>query len=128
MGRSILAVVAGYLFLTVLGRSASYVLAFAFPPMEAAGGGFVVPGALYVANLVAGLLAAVAGGNACARIARRAERTHVAVLAGILAAIGFGLLLNPPAGIPRGLALLEIATGIAGVLAGGALRVQARAR
>jgi hypothetical protein len=127
VGRSLLAIVAGYLFLTVLGRSASYVLAFAFPPVAAHGGGFVVPPALFAANLAAGLLGGIAGGNACARIARRHEMAHVAALAGILAAIGIGLLLQPPAGIPRSLALLEVATSLAGVLAGGALRAQAHA-
>lgn len=128
MGRSVLAVVAGYLFLTVLSRSASYVLAFAFPPVAGASGAPVVPGSLYVASTLAGLLAAIAGGHVCARLARRNEMAHVALLSGILAAIGLGLLAHPPAGISRGKALAEVAAGVLGVLAGGALRASARER
>jgi hypothetical protein len=128
VGRSVLAVVAGYLFLTVLSRSASYVLAFAFPPVARGSGAPVVSGSLYVASTLAGFLAAIAGGHACARLARRNEMAHVALLAGILAAIGLGLLANPPAGISRGKALAEVAAGVLGVLAGGALRASARER
>jgi hypothetical protein len=128
VGRSVLAVAAGYLLLAMLSRSASYVLAFVFPPLHADGGALVVPGALYVANLGAGLLAAVAGGHVCARLAQRAEMAHVAALAGILAAIGLVLLASPPGGIPRGLALLEVVTAVLGVMAGGALHARARVR
>lgn len=117
MGRSILAVVAGYLLFTTLSRSASYVLTAVFPGAGTAG---------FAASLTLGLVAAVAGGNACARLAPSGPRVHVAILAGILAAIGLGLLLAPPAGIPRSVALAEIAAGVLGVLAGGALHAGAR--
>lgn len=117
MGRSTLAVVAGYLLFTMLWRSASYALTFVFP-----GGG----PAEFAASLALGLVSAVAGGHACARLAPSGPRAHVTVLAGILAAIGLAVLLAPPAAVPRGLTLAEIATGVLGVLAGGALHAGTR--
>jgi hypothetical protein len=114
MGRSVLAVAAGYLFLAVLSRAASLLL------------GLALRGSPYVAASVsAGFLAALAGGHACARLARRAEMAHVSVLAFVLAAIGSILVASPPAGVPRSLALAEVAAGVLGVLAGGALRASA---
>ncbi len=127
MGRSVLAVVAGYLFLTILGRSASYVLAYVFPPSAAAGGQFVIPMGLAAANLVVGFVAALGAGHTCARVARKSEMAHVAFLAGILAAIGIGLIANPPSGVPRAWASFEVLTGVVGVLIGGVARTRSRA-
>jgi hypothetical protein len=114
--RSVLAVVAGYLFLTVLGRSANYALGAAFGPDAAR-----------LLSLLAVFVLALAAGHLCGRVAGRNEFGHAAVLAGILGVIGLGLLASPPPGASHLLALFEVAISVFGVLAGGFVRAAARA-
>ncbi len=124
MGRSLLAIVAGYLFFTIVGRSASYALAYL---MRGSGpGDGPAPAGAFAVQIAAGFAVALAAGHVCARVARGGGPAH-AVLAGILAAIGLGLVVDPPAGVPQLRVLVEVATGVLGVLIGGFVRSRARA-
>ncbi|HET7293461.1 MAG TPA: hypothetical protein VFM88_13630 [Vicinamibacteria bacterium] len=116
--RSVLAVAAGYLFTAVLVRAMGGVLQLAVPAHEGA--------LVYWVSLAGGFVFAFAGGHTCARLARRAELLHAAVLAGIFATLGAALLANAPSGA-RPYALGEVAAGVLGVLAGGYVRARAAA-
>lgn len=123
MGRSILAVAAGYVFLRVLGRSVGEALRFLFPSSQAA----PAPSTgLLLASLVSSFAVAVAGGHVCARLARRSELLHASALAGLLAAGRLGLLISAPADYPIALGLADVAVDAVGVWLGGFIRARAR--
>lgn len=81
----------------------------------------------YALNLAYSFVFAIVGGHTCARIARRAEMAHAGALAGLLAALGLGLLVSSPPQIPWWWTTGEILSGVAGVLVGGFIRAQAAA-
>ncbi len=116
LGRSALAVVAGYLFTAVLVRAMGAVLRAALPEPEGSLGYFV--------GLAGGFVFAFAGGHTCARLARRAELLHAVVLAGIFAALGVALVSAAPPEA-RSYAAGEVVAGVLGVLAGGYVRARA---
>lgn len=131
MGRSVLAVVAGYVLMAVLVMAASTLVGVAFPQAFASADGKpILPGlGWYALSLSYSFAAAVAGGHACARLARRAELAHAGALALLLAALGLSMMLagSGAEGVPAWWTGGEVAAGVAGVLLGGFIRAQARA-
>lgn len=128
MGRSVFAVVAGYVFMAFLVMAASTLLSVVAPDaFSPPGGSPRLPGlGWYALNLGYSFAFAIAGGHTCARLARRAEMAHAGALAALLAALGLGLVFSSPPHIPWWWTLGEIVAGVAGVLLGGLIRAQAR--
>jgi len=122
-------VVAGYVFMAFLVMAASTLLSVAAPdtfgrpegPPKLPGLGW------YALNLAYSFVFAIVGGHTCARLARRAEMAHAAALAGLLAALGLGLIVSSPPQIPWWWTAGEILSGVAGALVGGFIRAQAAA-
>jgi hypothetical protein len=131
MGRSILAVVAGYVLMAVLVMAASTIVGVAFPGAFATADGKPILPDLgwYALTLAYSFAAALAGGHACARLARHAELAHAGALALLLLALGLSLLFagSGAEGVPVWWTGGEVAVGIAGVLLGGFIRAQAAA-
>jgi hypothetical protein len=115
---------AGYVFLRLLGRTVGELLGLLSPSSET---GPAPAAGLILLSLASSFVVAVAGGHVCARLARRAELPHAAVLAGLLALGRLALLAGAPAGYPRALGLAEVAVDALGVLLGGFIRARARA-
>jgi len=127
LGRSLLAVLAGYVFMAFLVMAASTLLNVAVPEVFGQPGGSArLPGlGWYALNLSYSFVFAIVGGHTCARLARRAEMAHAAVLAGLLALLGLRLITSSPPQIPWWWMAGEILSGVAGVLLGGVIRAQA---
>ena len=118
---------AGYVFMAFLVMAASTLLSVVIPGVFGQPGGPPrLPGlGWYALNLAYSFAFAIAGGHTCARLARRAEMAHAGALAGLLAALGLGLLFSSPPQIPWWWTAGEIASGVTGVLVGGFVRAQA---
>jgi hypothetical protein len=131
MARSVMAVIAGYVLMALLVMAASTIVGVAFPAAFATQDGRpVLPGlGWYAVSLVYSFASALAGGHACARLARRAELAHAAALALLLAALGTSMLLSGSGaeGVPAWWSAGELAAGVAGVLLGGLIRARAKA-
>jgi hypothetical protein len=126
LARSVFAVLAGYLVMAALSLAFGVALTALWPGAVSAPG--AEPGPLLLAlNVAAGFVFAVAGGHACARIARRSEMLHAGILAGLVCAMGLALLTLPPPRPGVALTLAQMIAGVAGILFGGYIREAARA-
>ena len=124
MGRSILAILAGYLTMLV---GVSGALAFAAVvllgeiPTEPKP--FDGPAYFLWVELLISLLAAIAGGYVCALVAKDAERKHIAVLIGLMLVLSV-VSIAVEAGLkPRWSSIAVPLAGILGVWLGGRLRL-----
>jgi hypothetical protein len=131
MGRSVLAVIAGYILMVVLVMAAGMFVMANFPAdFTGADGKPRLPGlGWYAVNLAYSFVFALAGGHTCARLARRAEMAHAGALAAFLGVMGLISIAaysgETPA--PWWWTAGEVAVGVLGALAGGLIRAQARA-
>ena len=116
--------------MVLLGMAASTVLGAVAPgtfPRDPASAP-VLPGLGWYALTVAySFVFGILGGHAAARLARRAEMMHAAVLAAVLGVFGLGLVLNPAPAIPVWRTLGYLVASVGGVLMGGFIRARANA-
>lgn len=125
MLRSVLAVVGGYLAMSLLVMVLSMTLG-AFWPDSFAAPIVAPPFAALVTNLLFSLLAAIGGGFATARIAARSERKHVLALIGFM--VLMWLVSIPMAGgQPLWYRLTLLPLGVLGVWLGGSLALAKKA-
>lgn len=129
MGRSIVAVVAGYLamFIGVAIGLAILLASFpdAFPDQP---GPYDGPTFVLVLEIVMSLLAALAGGYACGYVARSKEVQHAAVLVGLMAVLGVVSLIGEAGLKPLWSSLAILVLPPAAVLYGAVLRRRQRER
>ncbi len=121
MGRSILAVVVGYLVTGILVAVRSACMMVLFPaPRPTASPGMMVE----ALSLVLDFICAVVGGYITAWIARRNEVGHALILGLLMTVIGIVLLVASHGTVPIGyrIALLIIATP--GAVLGGVIRAR----
>lgn len=125
MGRSILAILAGYLTMLV-GVSGALALAavVVLGELPTEPKPFDGPAYFLWIELVISLLAAIAGGYVCAFVARTRERTHVLVLAGVMVVLGAITVLTDEGLKPLWSSLAVPVVGLVGVWIGGGLRLR----
>jgi peptidoglycan/LPS O-acetylase OafA/YrhL len=115
--------------MVLLGMAASTVLGAVAPatfPRDA-GNAPVLPGLGWYALTVAySFVFGILGGHTAARLARREEMMHAAVLAAVLTVFGVGLVLNPAPGIPASRTLGYLVASVGGILLGGFIRARAQ--
>ena len=129
MGRSILAVIAGYLamFIGVAIGLAILLAAFpdAFPDQP---GPYDGPTYVLVLEIVMSLIAALGGGYACAFVARRKELHHAGVLVGLMIVLGIVSVIGEAGLKPLWSSLAILVLPPAAVLYGAVLRRRQRER
>lgn len=127
MGRSILAILAGYLTMLV---GVSGALAFAavvvLGELPTEPRPFDGPTSFLWIELVIALFAAIAGGYVCALVARDAERKHVRILAGLMLVLGAVSVATETGLKPLWSSVAVPLVGIVGVWLGGQLRLRHR--
>jgi len=125
MIRSILAVAAGYMAMALAVTAGSRTLTAAFPDYARAPETRVTPILPMILELVWAIPSAILGGYVTARIARRAQNRHVAVLAGIVIVLAIGFALIESGGpIPIWFRVLLPMVAAISVLIGGRLAPQ----
>lgn len=127
MGRSILAVVAGYLTMVV---GVSGALAFAavvvLGTLPTEPKPFDGPAYFLWIEVLISLLAAVAGGYVCAWLARDRERTAVLYLAGLMVVLGAVTIVTDQGLKPLWSSVAVLVVGLAGVWLGRLARLRHR--
>jgi hypothetical protein len=112
-----------------LGMAASTVLAQVAPgtfPPPGPGPAPLPSAGWYAVTLAYSFAFAVLGGHTCARLARREEAMHAAVLAALIGALGIRMLLDTTTPLPLARTAGYVAVNVLGVLMGGALRARAK--
>lgn len=125
MWRSIAAVLVGYLVTAVLVIVGTVAASAALLPGAGRDPTVVVPTLYLAVNLGLSLLAAAAGGYVCGWIAPARPFLHAAILAGLFEILSLSMALSSGAapGQPRWYPWVIGLLGMAGVLAGGAIRL-----
>ena len=132
MGKSFLAILAGYLLMALTVAVATPIAVALFVPPEVRGAKVIIlPPAYYVADFVLYFAAAVAGGWLTARIAPRNPLAHTAALTAVIAIVavlflaGFGGAGEPSQVTqPSWYTPAISVTGVVGAMLGGVLRVR----
>ncbi|KAA3645525.1 MAG: hypothetical protein DWQ07_13745 [Chloroflexi bacterium] len=130
MLRSILAVIVGFVVITILNIIAVPLFGAVLPQSVAGPDGSLPATGWIIFNLAYGLIFAAVGGYIAARLAQRTELTHAAALAAVILLLGAfyafsggsaGPDLLPP---PTWYLVVLPAVGVAGVMLGGWLRAR----
>ena len=127
VGRSVVAVIAGYLVLAVLSGVLDFGLASLVPGAFDADAQQYTPPWNWVFVALAFPVAAL-GGYIAARLAPGAELPHALALAALVLAMWVGTVLLTPDGVPSSHLMALNLAGVIGVIAGGAIRSVQRAR
>ncbi len=122
MFRSVIAIITGYISLSLLVIT-SFAIIMVIIPDAIPEPGAVPATSFLILILILGLFFAVIGGYLTALIAQRMHFKHVIFLAGIVLGMGILNLFAEYGTLPFWYLLIQIFTGIIGVLAGGKLRL-----
>jgi len=130
MGRSILAVISGYLAMFIGVAVGLTILLTSFPDAfpEQPGSPYDGPAYVLVLEVVISLLAALGGGYACALVARRKEVQHAGVLVGLMVVLGVVSAIGEAGLKPLWSSLTILALPPLAVLYGAVLRRRQRER
>ncbi|MEE9554137.1 MAG: hypothetical protein V3W18_07530 [candidate division Zixibacteria bacterium] len=122
MFRSVIAIITGYLSMSLLVMTSFAIIMVIMP--DALPEPSVMPATSFlILVLILGLFYAVIGGYLTALIAQRSHFKHVIFLAGIVLGLGILNMFAEYGTMPFWYLLIQVFTGIIGVLSGGKIRL-----